>query len=82
MQTKDGAALRKRREMAGFSLEDIAGTHPVDQLRQVVTRRARPRGAVGDRALPDLDRLLSSRLRQRAAEFAEYMRENDQAVPA
>jgi hypothetical protein len=23
MQTKDGAALRKRREMAGFSLEDI-----------------------------------------------------------
>lgn len=79
METKDGAALRKRREMAGFSLEDIQELIPSISYARL-SRVERGRAELSPTERSDLDRLLSSRLRQRAAEFAEYMRESDQAV--
>jgi transcriptional regulator with XRE-family HTH domain len=77
-KTKDGAALRRMREMAGLSLDqaaDIVGcsTSKVSRAECGITKLSR-----GDRAL--LERELSAEIRRRARECDEYLREYDQAV--
>ena len=81
MKTKqDGAALRRRREMAGLSLEDVQELVPtLSYSRLSRVERDVPGYSLSVEERSALDRLLSSRLRQRVREFDEYMRRDAEA---
>jgi predicted transcriptional regulator len=78
METTNGAALRRMREMAGLSLGqagDIVGCSAAKMCRAEngITKLSR-----GDREL--LERELSAEIRRRAKACDEFIREYDQAV--
>lgn len=79
MKTRNGAALRKLRQMAGLGLEEVEDLYPISYTR--LSRVERDRAELSPNERSALERVLSSEVRRRARELNEYVRACDQAVP-
>lgn len=78
MKTKNGAALRKLREMAGLGLEEVHDLYQISYSR--LSRVERDRAQLSPAERSALEQALSAEIRRRARELNDYVRARDRKV--